>query len=87
VFAGVASCPVTLNQRVHGSSPCAPTIEINELEATQYLLAFVSGPVADPAGAATVPGQAQPNCSFVIWYYHVPCLNLVHTATGDQWSG
>jgi hypothetical protein len=29
----------------------------------------------------------QPNCSFVIWHYHVPCWNLVHTAAGDQCSG
>jgi hypothetical protein len=27
----VAVSALTLNQRVHGSSPCAPTIEINEL--------------------------------------------------------
>jgi hypothetical protein len=36
--------------RVHGSSPCAPTVTINELEPMRPYRSFTSGPVADPLG-------------------------------------
>ena len=38
---------LTLNQRVHGSSPCVPTIEIND--STDILPVLRCGPQADPS--------------------------------------
>ena len=34
-------------------------------------------------GRAEAGGQ--PNCSSVIWHYHVPCLSLVRTGAGGRW--
>jgi hypothetical protein len=36
---------LTLNQRVHGSSPCAPTIEINELADVDRRVASQKSPL------------------------------------------